>query len=146
MANIKSAKKRVLTAAKKRARNKARVSRLRSAVKKYGQADAKKKDALPQTHSEIDRARAKGVIHSNAAARYKSRLAKKAVAASSSRRERRLRSGVCAPAAAHRPVGSPGCGGLDRPADPLPPRSLPRRAPPPLWSSYFGRRARQPRR
>lgn len=83
MANIKSAKKRVLTAAKKRARNKARVSRLRSAVKKYGQADAKgKKDALPQTHSEIDRARAKGVIHRNAAARYKSRLAKKAAATS----------------------------------------------------------------
>lgn len=81
MANIKSAKKRVLTAAKKRARNKARVSRLRSSVKKYGQSDAKgKKDALPRTHSEIDRARAKGVIHRNAAARYKSRLARKAVA------------------------------------------------------------------
>jgi len=81
MANIKSAKKRVLTAAKKRARNKARVSRLRGAVKKYGQADTKgKQDALPRTHAEIDRARAKGVIHRNAAARYKSRLAKKAVA------------------------------------------------------------------
>jgi small subunit ribosomal protein S20 len=79
MANIKSAKKRVLTAAKKRARNKTRVSRLRSAVKKYGQADAAKKSGeLPKTHSEIDRARAKGVIHRNAAARYKSRLAKKA--------------------------------------------------------------------
>ncbi len=81
MANIKSAKKRVLTSTKKRARNKARVSRLRSAVKKYAQADAKsKKDALPRTHSEIDRARAKGVVHRNAAARYKSRLAKKAAA------------------------------------------------------------------
>jgi small subunit ribosomal protein S20 len=79
MANIKSAKKRVLTAAKKRARNRARVSRLRSAVKKYGQTDTPKKSGeLPKTHSEIDRARAKGVIHRNAAARYKSRLARKA--------------------------------------------------------------------
>ena len=35
---------------------------------------------IPATHSEIDRALAKGVIHRNAAARYKSRLAKKATA------------------------------------------------------------------
>jgi len=33
---------------------------------------------LRGTHSEIDRALRKGVIHRNAAARYKSRLAKKA--------------------------------------------------------------------
>ena len=79
MANIKSAEKRIRTSAKKRARNKARVSRLRSAVKGYRQTDAKgKAKALPTTHSEIDRALAKGVIHRNAAARYKSRLAKKA--------------------------------------------------------------------
>ena len=81
MANIKSAEKRIRTSAKKRSRNKGRVSRLRSAVKKYGQADAKgKAGSLSATHSEIDRARAKGVIHKNAAARYKSRLAKKAAA------------------------------------------------------------------
>ena len=79
MANIKSAEKRIRTSAKKRSRNKARVSRLRSAVKRYNQGDAKKKsEALPSTHAEIDRALAKGVIHRNAAARYKSRLAKKA--------------------------------------------------------------------
>jgi small subunit ribosomal protein S20 len=79
MANIKSAEKRNRQATKKRARNKARVSRLRTAVKKYGQLDAKKKtEAVPATHSEIDRALSKGVIHRNAAARYKSRLAKKA--------------------------------------------------------------------
>jgi small subunit ribosomal protein S20 len=79
MANIKSAKKRVLTSARKRARNKSRVSRLRSAVKKYRAADTKgRKEALPKTHAEIDRALAKGVIHRNAAARYKSRLAKAA--------------------------------------------------------------------
>ena len=79
MANIKSAEKRIRTAAKKRARNKARVSRLRSTVKRYREADSKgKKTSLPATHAEIDRALAKGVIHRNAAARYKSRLAKKA--------------------------------------------------------------------
>jgi small subunit ribosomal protein S20 len=81
MANIKSAEKRNRQMTKKRARNKARVSRLRTAVKKYGQLDAKKKTAaVPATHSEIDRALSKGVIHRNAAARYKSRLAKKAAA------------------------------------------------------------------
>jgi small subunit ribosomal protein S20 len=79
MANIKSAEKRIRTSARKRARNKARVSRLRGAVKRYNQTDAKKRsEALPRTHAEIDRALAKGVIHRNAAARYKSRLAKKA--------------------------------------------------------------------
>jgi small subunit ribosomal protein S20 len=79
MANIKSAEKRIRTSAKKRGRNKARVTRLRSAVKRYRLADAKGKAAsLSATHSEIDRALAKGVIHKNAAARYKSRLAKKA--------------------------------------------------------------------
>jgi small subunit ribosomal protein S20 len=79
MANIKSADKRNRQATKKRARNRTRVSRLRTTVKKYGQLDAKKKaEAVPATHSEIDRALAKGVIHRNAAARYKSRLAKKA--------------------------------------------------------------------
>ena len=79
MANIKSAEKRIRTSAKKRSRNKTRTSRLRTAVKKYGQADSKaKKESLSATHSEIDRALAKGVIHRNAAARYKSRLAKKA--------------------------------------------------------------------
>jgi small subunit ribosomal protein S20 len=79
MANIKSAEKRNRQATNKRARNRARVSRLRSAVKKYGQLDAgKKTGAVAGTHSEIDRALAKGVIHRNAAARYKSRLAKKA--------------------------------------------------------------------
>ena len=81
MANIKSAEKRNRQAGKKRSRNRTRVSRLRGAVKKYGQLDAgKRREALPTTHSEIDRALAKGVIHRNAAARYKSRLAKKATA------------------------------------------------------------------
>ena len=79
MANIKSAEKRIRQTARKRARNKTRISHLRSAIKKYRQLDSTKKtSALPGTHSEIDRALRKGVIHRRAAARYKSRLAKKA--------------------------------------------------------------------
>jgi len=79
MANIKSAEKRNRQAGKKRVRNRSRVSRLRRAVKKFRALDAKKRgDALRATHSEIDRALAKGVIHRNAAARYKSRLARSA--------------------------------------------------------------------
>ena len=81
MANIKSAEKRNRQAAKKRARNRAQTSRLRTTVKGFRALDSEKKgEALPATHSEIDRALAKGVIHRNAAARYKSRLAKKATA------------------------------------------------------------------
>jgi small subunit ribosomal protein S20 len=76
MANIKSAEKRIHQTARRRARNRARVTRLRGAVKEHASAP-KKKDRLPTTYSEIDRALAKGVIHKNAAARYKSRLAKK---------------------------------------------------------------------
>lgn len=76
MANIKSARKRIGQAAKRQARNRAVRSRLRTAVKKYRTAEASEKtDKLPTTYSEIDRARKRGVIHANAAARYKSRLA-----------------------------------------------------------------------
>jgi small subunit ribosomal protein S20 len=81
MANIKSAEKRIHIAERKRLRNKTRLSRLRTAIKKFGAAGGTTKTgALPSTHSEIDRALAKGVIHRNAAARYKSRLAKSAAA------------------------------------------------------------------
>ena len=79
MANIKSAKKRILQAEKRRARNKSARSRLRTAVKKFrGAEDSSKADALPTTYAEIDRAEKRGAIHANAAARYKSRLAKHA--------------------------------------------------------------------
>jgi small subunit ribosomal protein S20 len=80
MANIKSAKKRILQAALSQKRNKSARTHLRTAVKRYGQAEGNaKREALPATYSEIDRARKKGVIHKNAAARYKSRLAKKSL-------------------------------------------------------------------
>lgn len=78
MANIKSAKKRILQAEKRRARNKSARARLRTSVKKYRSPETSRAESLPATYSEIDRAAKKGAIHRNAAARYKSRLAKHA--------------------------------------------------------------------
>lgn len=86
MANIKSAKKRILQGERRRARNKSARTRLRTSVKKYrGAEEASKAESLPATYSEIDHARKKGAIHRNAAARYKSRLAKAASAKPKSR-------------------------------------------------------------
>lgn len=62
------------------ARNKANRTRLKTAVKKLraaaetGEAEAKK--LMPKTQSEIDKAVRRGIIHKNAASRYKSRLAR----------------------------------------------------------------------
>jgi len=79
MANIKSAEKRIRQTAKKQAKNKGVRSRLKTALKVHRASEtAAQKDKMPGTYSEIDIARKKGVIHRNAAARYKSRLAKKA--------------------------------------------------------------------
>lgn len=77
MANIKSAIKRARQAVARQARNRSTRAKLRSSVKKYRQSD-EKTGLVSQTHSEIDRAWKKGAIHKNAAARYKSRLAKAA--------------------------------------------------------------------
>lgn len=74
MANIKSAEKRIRTTAKKTARNKSVKAKLRHVVKSQRAEDSAK--SLPRTIAEIDRALAKGVIHRNTAARYKSRLSK----------------------------------------------------------------------
>ena len=79
MANIRSAKKRARQSEKRQRRNRSARTRLRTAVKKYLEADKKARaELLPATHSEIDRAWKKGVIHRKAAARYKSRLSKRA--------------------------------------------------------------------
>ena len=62
------------------ARNKSNRTRLKTAIKKFravaesGEAEAKK--AMQATQSEIDKAVRRGIIHKNAAARYKSRLAR----------------------------------------------------------------------
>ena len=79
MANKKSAEKRNRQMIKRRARNRARRSLLRNAVKELRQAvdsgDASKaQELLPTTLGIVDVTAQKGVIHRNAAARTKSRL------------------------------------------------------------------------
>lgn len=79
MANIKSAKKRVLVNQKKAARNKAIKSRVKTYIKKVDTAVAAKdaeaaKAALPEAISEINKAASKGVYHKNTASRKVSRL------------------------------------------------------------------------
>lgn len=84
MANIKSQKKRNLTNAKAAVRNKAVRSELKSRIKSATATvgtDAND-DAVKAAVKRIDSAASKGVIHKNAAARKKSRLAKKLNAAS----------------------------------------------------------------
>jgi small subunit ribosomal protein S20 len=81
MANIKSAEKRHRQSLERRERNRARRSRMRTAVKKLRSVidagDAAQAQALlTPTLSEIDATAQKGVIHANTAARYKSRLSR----------------------------------------------------------------------
>ena len=79
MANIKSAKKRVLIAEANRQRNVAIKSGIKSALKKaLALAEGSDKDALDAAVSNVyklcDKAVSKGVLHKNTAARKKSRL------------------------------------------------------------------------
>ena len=81
MANIKSAKKRILVAETKAARNKAIRSRVKTFVKKVDAAitagdKAAAQAALLAAISEIDKATSKGVYHKNTASRIVSRLSK----------------------------------------------------------------------
>ncbi len=81
MANIKSAKKRILVTETKTARNKAIKSRVKTFVKKVEVAVANKdaetaKVALVAAISEINKAGSKGVYHKNTCARKISRLTK----------------------------------------------------------------------
>ncbi len=81
MANIKSQKKRNRQSENLRQRNKSTKSELRTSIKKVDQAVAageSSAEALLQAQKTIDKAAQKGVIHPNAAARKKSRLAKSA--------------------------------------------------------------------
>ncbi|MFD2116150.1 30S ribosomal protein S20 [Paenibacillus yanchengensis] len=82
MPNIKSAIKRVKTNDKRRALNASQKSALRTAVKAADQAVVGTdlevaKAALVLATKKLDKAVTKGLIHKNAAARKKSRLAKK---------------------------------------------------------------------
>ena len=79
MANIKSAKKRVLIAERNHERNVAFKSAIKTAVKKVlVSAKANDQDAVKTAMSEAyklcDKAVAKGILHKNTAARKKSRL------------------------------------------------------------------------
>lgn len=81
MANIKSAKKRILVTEKKTARNKAIRSEVKTAMKKVTAAvEANDKDAaveaLRAATSVIESACSKGVYHKNNAAHKVSRLSK----------------------------------------------------------------------
>ena len=79
MANIKSAKKRILVSQVKADRNKAIKSGVKTAIKKvYAAVDANDqaaaKEALVNATSVMDKACAKGVYHKNTVARKISRL------------------------------------------------------------------------
>jgi small subunit ribosomal protein S20 len=75
---LKSAKKHQITSAKAYVRNRAIRSRMRTALKKVRQAPdkASAEIALQAAISIIDRTTNKGIVHKNAAARYKSRLSR----------------------------------------------------------------------
>ncbi len=80
MANIKSAKKRVLVNQTKAARNKSRNSAMKTAIKKAhaaAETNATDKEAVVRAAiKKVDQACAKNLIHKNNAARKKSALAK----------------------------------------------------------------------
>jgi small subunit ribosomal protein S20 len=73
--NIASAKKNMRKSRAATVRNRAQRSALRTALKKARSAGATA-DAKLQAVKLLDRAARKGLIHKNAAGRYKSRLAK----------------------------------------------------------------------
>lgn len=83
MANIKSAKKRILVNETKAARNKAIRSKVKTAIKKVEAAvaagdKAAAQVALQAAITEIEKAASKGVYHKNNASRKVSRVTKAA--------------------------------------------------------------------
>ena len=79
MPNHKSAEKRVRQNEKRRVINRSNRTKVRGYIKKLRSAlDSGKKEEidqiLPEVISVIDKSVQKGVLHANAAARYKSRL------------------------------------------------------------------------
>jgi len=82
LANIKSAKKRILVTEKRTALNKSRKSEIKTYIKKFENAVTagdltEAKALLNVIDKKLKRAALKNVIHKNAAARKVSRLAKK---------------------------------------------------------------------
>lgn len=81
MANIKSAKKRILVTEIRTAKNKAIKSKVKTYIKKVELAitqgdKAAANEALTVAISEISKAASKGIFHKNTAARKVSRLTK----------------------------------------------------------------------
>ena len=81
MPNHKSAEKRVRQTERRNEVNRRNRSRLRTEIKKLrtsitGKDAENSQTLLPTTVSMIDKMVAKGILHRNAAARYKSRLTK----------------------------------------------------------------------
>jgi len=82
VAHHASAQKQMRQGLKHRARNRKNLSLLKTQVKKLraavaeGDSEAARK-LLPETISTIDKAAKKGVIHDNAASRYKGRLSRR---------------------------------------------------------------------
>ena len=81
MPNIKSAKKRATQDEKRRVRNNARKSAIKTATKKVLVAVednnlVEAKELLKEVNAQLARAKGKGVLHRNTAARKMSRLAK----------------------------------------------------------------------
>ena len=78
MPNHKSSEKRVRQSEKRRAINRSHRTKVRTYIKKLRSAlESGSKDVaqiLPEAISVIDKSVQKGVLHANAAARYKSRL------------------------------------------------------------------------
>ena len=79
MPNIKSAKKRDLIGKMRNARNKARKSDLRTAIKKFEAAAAEGNraqagEAYRTAVKKVDQAVSRGVLHKNAGARRKSAM------------------------------------------------------------------------
>jgi small subunit ribosomal protein S20 len=81
MPNVKSAEKRMRQNERRKNNNRRRRSEMRTEIKRFRQlvSDKKGDDAravLKEVYAVIDRTAQHGVIHSNTAARYKSRLAR----------------------------------------------------------------------
>ena len=88
MANIKSAMKRIRQSEKRRVRNAAVRSTMRTSVKSTraaieGAQSDQARESLLRTIQVLDKAATKGVIHKNTAARRKSRLTRQLNALSS---------------------------------------------------------------
>lgn len=82
MANTKSAMKRMRQSERRRVRNRAVRSKVRTAVKVARTADGpEQRAAIQDAIRTLDKAVSKGVVHRNTAARKKSALARRLAAA-----------------------------------------------------------------